>query len=242
MLRRCELTDAGARAQQVTSLLRPALAGLDQVRQSLGEQQWDGLVHRRCRLRPGAPGQPSDDRQPAPEQACTTVEVLGRRAGWELLRASTCWRSPGAGTPRVVHDLARYLWQQPGAVPKALPQVEALAGAVPGAGGPRLQLSPADVRAWAQASGDRNAIHVEPGRANALGLPVGAGSVVVHGMLLAALSLAVAPLRAPEADLRFLRPLPLALDGTVWLAADRDGGLWHAGRLLLRRGDHRVRS
>ena len=51
------------------------------------------------------------------------------------------------------------------------------------------------------------------GAARAAGLAVGGDEAVAHGLLLAALSLAVVPLRARGVDLRFTAPVAVPLAG-----------------------------
>ena len=53
------------------------------------------------------------------------------------------------------------------------------------------RLTDADIASWADVSGDRNPIHLLPGRAAEAGLSAGSNEVVAHGLLLGAISLAI---------------------------------------------------
>ena len=77
----------------------------------------------------------------------------------------------------------------------------------------RLRIDAADLSAWARAGADPNIIHLRPGAARAAGLAVGGDEAVAHGLLLAALSLAVVPPRARGVDLRFTAPVAVPLAG-----------------------------
>lgn len=235
LLRRSGTDDAASRARQVAYWLQPVLVSMGQVRQQVGEQHGDALVHHRCllRLRGPAPAASSDLEEPG--RLRTRVQVRGSRAGWELLHASTCWAAAGPQPPQVVHELARRREGQAAVVtaprPSAAPAVSS---------SQRLVLVPldlTDVRAWAQASGDHNLLHLQPGWAQRLGLAAGEREVVAHGLLLAALSLAVVLPHEQAADLRFLRPLPLAAGVPAQVGVDPAGGVWGAGQRLLRRRD-----
>jgi len=53
------------------------------------------------------------------------------------------------------------------------------------------RLTDADIASGADVSGDRNPIHLLPGRAAEAGLSAGSNEVVAHGLLLGAISLAL---------------------------------------------------
>ena len=209
----------------------PAVLGLVRARSSLPAGDRDGLVHRRCRIR-----RRPDGGAPPPLAPRSTV-----RAGWELTAVVvhvgrwevTHWlarhleRTGGGGAEgvgadggpraRVENDGARL---EPSAgrscggaragkdglrAPDAGATADALA---------RLRIDAADLSAWARAGADPNIIHLRPGAARAAGLAVGGDEVVAHGLLLAALSLAVVPPeRTRGVDLRFTAPVAVPLAG-----------------------------
>ena len=206
----------------------PAALGLVCARSSVPAGDRNGLVHRRCRIR----RRPDGAVPPAPRCAV--------RAGWELTAVVvhvgrwevTHWlarhleRTGGGGAEgvgadggpraRVENDGARL---EPSAgrscggaragkdglrAPDAGATADALA---------RLRIDAADLSAWARAGADPNIIHLRPGAARAAGLAVGGDEAVAHGLLLAALSLAVVPPRARGVDLRFTAPVAVPLAG-----------------------------
>ena len=83
-----------------------------------------------------------------------------------------------------------------------------------------LPLTRADLRRYAEASGDHNPIHLHDGAARALGLP----GVVAHGMLTAALAVGVVAEWAGGADrvlatsIRFAGPVVVPADEPAVLA------------------------
>ena len=209
----------------------PAALGLVRARSSVPAGDRNGLVHRRCRIR----RRPDGAVPPAPRR---TV-----RAGWELTAVVvhvgrwevTHWLARcleraggaevvGAGAdPRAGGDGARLEpsagrscggVQVGGGEGRAgkdglrVPDASATAGAAA-----RLRIDAADLSAWARAGADPNDIHLRPGAARAAGLAVGGDEAVAHGLLLAALSLAVVPLRARGVDLRFTAPVAVPLAG-----------------------------
>ena len=209
----------------------PAALGLVRARSSVPAGARNGLVHRRCRIR----RRPDGAVPPAPRCAV--------RAGWELTAVVvhvgrwevTHWLARcleraggaevvGAGAdPRAGGDGARLEpsagrscggVQVGGGEGRAgkdglrVPDASATAGAAA-----RLRIDAADLSAWARAGADPNDIHLRPGAARAAGLAVGGDEAVAHGLLLAALSLAVVPLRARGVDLRFTAPVAVPLAG-----------------------------
>jgi len=105
------------------------------------------------------------------------------------------------------------------------------------------RLTSVDVASWAEAGGDRNPIHLLPGRAAEAGLSAGSGEVVAHGLLLGAISLALvqsSPLR--QIDLVFIgsADVPMsersARESWVTLAVDpASGDIAQGPRPVLRR-------
>lgn len=83
-----------------------------------------------------------------------------------------------------------------------------------------LEITRADLRRYADASGDRNPIHLEDEAARALGLP----GVVAHGMLTSALAIGVVAQWAGGADrvlatsIRFAGPVVVPADEPAVLA------------------------
>ncbi|WP_196716783.1 MaoC/PaaZ C-terminal domain-containing protein [Actinomyces trachealis] len=206
-------------------VLIPVVMSLRRVRAWLPTGAWDELVHRRCRLRPAdvaATGSLTDS-------TGVTVELLAQRGGWELLRAKTGHAAPGSLPVFVEHELARLVQDLPRHIAKpngsssepgaASPGTCCPAGATtttastPASSTRVLCVTADDVAAWARATGDHNAIHLEPGRGQDCGLLVGDRQVVAHGTLLAALSLALAPPHSPALDLRFVHPLAVGASG-----------------------------
>lgn len=203
----------------------PAALGLVRARSSVPAGDRNGLVHRRCRIR----RRPDGAVPPAPRR---TV-----RAGWELTAVVV-----HVGQWEVTHWLARCL-ERAGGDPRARaggdgarlePSAGRSCGGVQVGGGEgragkdglrapdasatadalaRLRIDAADLSAWARAGADPNDIHLRPGAARAAGLAVGGDEAVAHGLLLAALSLAVVPLRARGVDLRFTAPVAVPLAG-----------------------------
>ena len=206
----------------------PAALGLVRARSSVPAGDRNGLVHRRCRIR----RRPDGAVPPAPRR---TV-----RAGWELTAVvvhvgrwevahwlARCLERAGGGgvegvgaggapRARAGGDGARL---EPSAgrscgearagkdglrAPDASATADALA---------RLRIDAADLSAWARAGADPTDIHLRPGAARAAGLAVGGDEAVAHGLLLAALSFAVVPLRARGVDLRFTAPVAVPLAG-----------------------------
>ena len=101
-----------------------------------------------------------------------------------------------------------------------------------------VSLTRQDVVRWAQASGDRNALHLVPGAAGRAGLAGGPGDVVAHGLMLAALSTALVPPDGAEDALEVRMPAPAVLSatGSVLLAVSPStGDVVCGGRTVLRR-------
>ena len=204
-----------------------------------GAAAWDGLLHRRCLMSPSGAGDgaPGTSRRPEGLSVQRTV-----RAGWELIRVTAevqgvgrCWR--------VTHELARRDPADQPAARKPRKLTESRAGFDPPSDGGIYRLAYDDVVAWAEASGDRNAIHLLPGSAAELGLEAGPGDVVAHGLVLGALSLAVArPSPHQQIRLRFIGvvdvPAHCLGGGEAWTTLVVDpgsGDIAQGGRLVLRR-------
>ena len=223
-------------ARSGVEAILPAVLGLVRARPSLPAGDRDGPVHRRCRIR----RRPDGAAPPAPRSTAragwelTVVVVHVDR--WEVTHwlAHRLERTGGAGVEgvgadggpraRVENDGARL---EPSAGRSCsrvriggggarvgkdglrAPDASATADVVA-----RPRIDAADLSAWARAGADPNIIHLRPGAARAAGLAVGGDEAVAHGLLLAALSLAVVPLgRARGVDLRFTAPVAVSLAG-----------------------------
>ena len=223
-------------ARSGVEAILPAVLGLVRARSSIPAGDRDGLVHRRCRIR----RRPDGGAPPAPRCAAragwelTVVVVHVDR--WEVTHwlARHLERTGGAGVggagadgdPRAQAggdgsrleasaDRSRSRIRIGGGGVRAgkdglrAPDAGATADAVA-----RPRIDVADLSAWARAGADPNIIHLRPGAARAAGLAVGGDEAVAHGLLLAALSLAVVPLgRARGVDLRFTAPVAVPLAG-----------------------------
>ena len=245
---------ASAAARRGSRAILPAVVSLRELQ--LGH--WHGLLHRRCRLAPARAGF-DEPRAEADE-----------RAGWRLVRARVRVGADDAGSawPRgadVVHDLTRRLGEAHRAdahasVRPATPRPPAAGSLTRGSaqGRPRARsartgrtvlVRARDIAAWADAGGDSNCVHLVPGAARDAGLRAGPDDVVAHGLLLAAVSLALVPPTGDAIDLRMPAPLlvparigppgegPPAGDRAAALLAVSDGGdLIAGGRRVLRRG------
>jgi len=112
------------------------------------------------------------------------------RAGWELIRTTVEVRV-GGGSWQVTHELARRT------LPPRQNTVDKRKLTAPEArfdtpsDSVFYRLTDADIASWADVSGDRNPIHLLPGRAAEAGLSAGSNEVVAHGLLLGAISLAL---------------------------------------------------
>ena len=190
--------EAHRQARRGATAILPAVQAMHQVqdwvRDCRGEAAWDGLVHRRCRMNASPTG---GGVAPGPAAADGVSIRQVERAGWELLQttaevavAGWCWT--------VTHELARRT------LPPRQNTVDKRKLTAPEArfdtpsDSVFYRLTDTDVDSWAQASEDRNPIHLLPGRAAAAGLSAGSHEVVAHGLLLGAISLALvqsSPLR-----------------------------------------------
>ena len=88
-----------------------------------------------------------------------------------------------------------------------------------------VEITRADLRRYAEASGDHNPIHLEDGAAQALGLP----GVVAHGMLTSALAIGVVAGWAGGADRVLATSIRFA--GPVVVPADEPAVLEVAGKV-----------
>lgn len=249
---------ASAAARRGSRAILPAVVSLRELQRTPQLGHWHGLLHRRCRLAPARAGF-DEPRAEADE-----------RAGWRLVRARVRVGADDAGSawPRgadVVHDLTRRLGEAHRAdahasVRPATPRPPAAGSLTPGSaqGRPRARstrtgrtvlVRACDIAAWADAGGDSNCVHLVPGAARDAGLRAGPDDVVAHGLLLAAVSLALVPPTGDAIDLRMPAPLlvparigppgegPPAGDRAAALLAVSDGGdLIAGGRRVLRRG------
>ena len=213
----------------------PAALGLVRARSSVPAGDRDGLVHRRCRIR----RRPDGAVPPAPRCAVragwelTAVVVhVGR---WEVTHwLARCLERTGGGGVEGVGAGGAPRARAGGDGARLEPSAGRSCGGVQVGGGEgragkdglrapdasatadalaRLRIDAADLSAWARAGADPNDIHLRPGAARAAGLAVGGDEAVAHGLLLAALSLAVVPLRARGVDLRFTAPVAVPLAG-----------------------------
>ena len=223
-------------ARSGVEAILPAVLGLVRARSSIPAGDRDGLVHRRCRIR----RRPDGGAPPAPRCAAragwelTVVVVHVDR--WEVTHwlARHLERTGGAGVEGVGADGdPRVRVEDDGArleasADRSRSRIRIGGGGVragkdglraPDAGATadvvaRPRIDAADLSAWARAGADPNIIHLRPGAARAAGLAVGGDEAVAHGLLLAALSLAVVPLgRARGVDLRFTAPVAVPLAG-----------------------------
>lgn len=195
--------EAHRQARRGATAILPAVQALrriqSQLRDCRGEAAWEGLVHRRCRMSASPTG---GGVAPGPAAADgISIRQVGR-AGWELIQATVegqYWR--------VTHELARRTSPPgPGAVENGKLTPPGTGFDTP-SGCVFYRLTDTDVGSWAQASGDRNPIHLLPGRAAEAGLSVGPGEVVAHGLLLGAISLAL------------VQPSPSRQNGLVFIGS-----------------------
>ena len=221
--------EAHRAASRASAAILPAVEALGRLRGEPGLTPWDGLVHRRCLVTPG-------EDESATAQPGVRITRL-KRAGWEITTARTTLRR-ATGNLSVTHELARALSSPAATGPRAR--------AGEAHGGPLtssdrlLHLGRPQVAAWARASGDDNALHLEPGAAGRAGLAAAGHEVVAHGLMLAALSLALLPPGPTGAyDMRFAAPLPVPGrpgGAPVSMVVDTVGGdVRHGGRTVLRR-------
>ena len=169
----------------------PAVQAMHQiqewVRDCRGDVAWEGLVHRRCRMSV----RPAGDGVALGTDAPDGVSIRQvERAGWELIQATVELTVTGQHW-RVIHELARRTRpSQQGAVDHGKLTAPGTGFDTPPDSG-FYRLTDADIASWADASGDRNPIHLLPGRAAEAGLSAGSNEVVAHGLLLGAISLAL---------------------------------------------------
>ena len=235
--------EAPRQAWRGATAILPAVQAMrqvqDWVRDCRGVAAWEGLVHRRCRMSASSTGGGAAT-GPAVAEGVSVRQV--ERAGWELLQATAEVMVEGQYW-RVTHELARRT------SPSGADAVENGTLTAPGAGFDTpsgcvfYRLTDSDVVSWAQASGDRNPIHLLPGRAAEAGLSVGSGEVVAHGLLLGAISLAlVQPSPSRQVGLVFIGSADVpasecgAEESWAMLAVDPVGGdITQGRRPVLRR-------
>ena len=114
-----------------------------------------------------------------------------------------------------------------------------------GCGNGRVVLvSALDIAAWSRAGGDDNRLHLVPGAARAAGLRAGRDDIIAHGLLLAAVSLALVPAEGAAVDLRMRAPLPVPVTAGSHgarpsearvLVEESTGSLIAGGRRILHR-------
>ena len=176
----------------------PAVQAMQQVqgwlRDHREETAWEGLVHRRCRMIMSPAGD-GVDAGPGPSDGVTIRQA--ERAEWERIQATV--EVPVAGQRwRVTHELARRMGPRRRSADENGKLTVSGTGFDTPSDARFYRLAAADVASWAEVSGDRNPVHLLPGRAAEAGLTTGSGEVAAHGLLLGAISLAVAqssPLR-----------------------------------------------
>ena len=164
-----------------------------------------------------------------------------RRAGWELLRATTRVEV-GTGDWHVTHEVARRAEARPRAS-RGWEITDGGAGIDPSSGARSCWLTYGDIASWAEVTGDRNPIHLLPGKAAEAGLRAGTNDVVAHGLLVGALSLALVQSSSHRRiGLEFIGsadvPASPRGDGEpgATLVVDLDtGAIVQAGRPVLRR-------
>ncbi|WP_128772650.1 MaoC/PaaZ C-terminal domain-containing protein [Actinomyces oricola] len=221
--------EAHRAANRASAAILPAVEALGRLRGEPGLTPWDGLVHRRCLVTPGEDGS-------ATAQPGVRITRL-KRAGWEITTARTTLRR-ATGNLSVTHELARALSSPAATGPRA--RADEAHGGPLTSSDRLLHLGRPQVAAWARASGDDNALHLEPGAARRAGLAAAGHEVVAHGLMLAALSLALVPPGPTGAyDMRFTAPLPVPGrpgGAPVSMVVDTVGGdVRHGGRTVLRR-------
>ena len=190
--------EAHRQARRGATAILPAVQAMHRIQDRLwdcrGETAWEGLVHRRCRMSPSPTGGAAAPR-PAAAEGVSIRQI--ERAGWEIIQATV--EAPVEGQYwRVTHELARRTSppRQNAVDKRKLTALEARFDTP--SDSVFYRLTDTDVDSWAQASEDRNPIHLLPGRAAAAGLSAGSHEVVAHGLLLGAISLALvqsSPLR-----------------------------------------------
>ena len=179
------------RALRGAAGILPAVQAMHQVqgwvRDHRGDAAWEGLVHRRCRMSASPAGAEAATGRAVPDGvSIRQVE----RAGWELVQATVKVLVMGRHWC-VTHELARRTRpSQQGAVDHGKLTVPGAGFDTPPDSG-FYRLTDADIASWADVSGDRNPIHLLPGRAAEAGLSAGSNEVVAHGLLLGAISLAL---------------------------------------------------
>ncbi|MFC2573780.1 MAG: hypothetical protein ACFNVY_05015, partial [Actinomyces oris] len=146
--------EAHRQARRGATAILPAVQAMRRIQDRLwdcrGETAWEGLVHRRCRMRPSSP--PGGAAAPGPAAAEGVSIRQVERAGWELIQATV--EAPAEGQYwRVTHELARRT------SPSGADAVENGTLTAPGAGFDTpsgcvfYRLTDSDVVSWAQASG-----------------------------------------------------------------------------------------
>lgn len=250
---------AGPAARLGAACVLPAIRSLGAVAAQQAVTSWDGVVHRRCRIEPvGAAATEEGDARAG--QAVTSPGSAARgeegalsvsrtvKGRWELVRARLVLEEAGEAWPGgavITHDFARRLpgggdEERPGPAPR--PDAPGQPGGV--AHRPQGRESATEclsvvvaherVLEWAEASGDRNVVHTSAGAARRAGLRAGSDEVVVHGLLLGAVSSGLVP---PEPgrplSLTFVAPATVPVDGATRLDLDRRSGDLGVDALLL---------
>ena len=233
---------AGRLALRGATAILPAVLAMRQLQEWIrghrGSASWDGLLHRRCRM---TPAHLSTEAVVSSADSGGLVVRQIRRAGWELLRATTRVEV-GTGGWHVTHEIARRAEARPRAS-RGWEITDGEAGIDPSSGARSFWLTSGDIASWAEVTGDRNPIHLLPGKAAEAGLRAGTNDVVAHGLLVGALSLALVQSSSHRRiGLEFIGsadvPASPRGDGEpgATLVVDLDtGAIVQAGRPVLRR-------
>ena len=263
------IDDPATAAHLGVQAILPAVITLRALQEEPGLRPWHGLLHRRCRICPaddGAAPSTIDTRTRAGWRLVRTRTAVGAgRAGerWpdgavvvhDLARRLDDGDSTALRAPRPLPAMQNSS-DSPG--PPGPPVRSAPADArARGPGGPTgsrgpkgpgngraVLVSALDIAAWSRAGGDCNRLHLIPGVARTAGLRAGRDDVIAHGLLLAAVSLALIPAGDSAVDLRMRAPLPVPViagphgarppDARV-LVEEPTGALIAGGRPVLQR-------
>ena len=200
-----------------------------------GERWPDGAVVVHDLARRLDDGDSTSPRAPGPLPAVQNAPGSADRSGPRLRPAPADARARGVGEPTGSRGSEG---------PSSLSGFSKLGNGRALSNGRAVRVSALDVAAWSRAGGDCNRLHLVPGAARAAGLPAGREDVIAHGLLLAAVSLALVPAGESAVDLRMRAPLPVPVtagshrgrppDARV-LVEEATGALIAGGRRILHR-------
>ena len=206
-----------------------------------GERWPDGAVVVHDLARRLDDGDSASPRAPGPLPAVQNAPGSADRSGPRLRPAPADARARGAGEPTGSRESEGF---------SSLSGFSGFSGLSKLSNGRALsngrgvRVSALDVAAWSRAGGDCNRLHLVPGAARAAGLRAGREGVIAHGLLLAAVSLALVPAGESAVDLRMRAPLPVPVtagshrgrppDARV-LVEEATGALIAGGRRILHR-------